>query len=458
MSRLRHEDYFTGPRGFDHHSRWPMMLRMHGSILPQLIVPLLLVGGWATMITCISKFVTDLGTDQVLITALGFVISLALSGRLRLACRTMGLLIWIHVEERHDVDPALGKNDLLGKVSCLNLVVALAVALKHKLRFEPGTHYPDLKHLVGHLDTWAQAVDSPNIKGPGAVRSVGQLLGIPMATPNPRHFVKKARAPLGDLPLEILAYLSAYMKTLYDNGTLRDYSIYQTQTLDALSVMDSVITETDRILNTPLPLAYSIAISQITWVYILLLPFQIFHSLGWNTIPACIIAAYIILGIAFIGREIEDPFGHDVNDLPLDAFCEQIRKDMDVIMSRVPPIENDFIHRKENMPLYPLSYLSTMAWAEKSVDSIHDALAQKPALKFPMVSLVTEASRLERGEAGMQRNCKIETSLTEKGEAGPGNVVSSAAYTRSPDCPTCETLTSNTLNRGHTDHGWSTGC
>jgi putative membrane protein len=346
------------------------------------------------------------GTDQVFITVLGFVVSLALSvrstvsmdryfqgrqlwGRLRVASHVLGRLIWIHVEERHHVDPSLGKQDLLAKVSCLNLVVAFAVALKHKLRFEPGTHYDDLKHLIGHLDTYAQASQQPPPKPPGAARRVCQLLGIPMATPNPRKLVKQARVPLGDLPLEILSHLSAYIKVLYDTGTLRDYSIYQTQSLDSLSALDEVACGTERILNTPLPLAYSIAIAQVTWLYIILLPFQCFHSLGWNTIPACIVAAYIILGIAFIGREIEDPFGHDVNDLPLDAFCLQIRQDMDIIMSREAPLSGDFMNREENMPLYPLSYLSTRAWAEKSVEEIRGALAQKVGLVHPMV---------ERGE------------------------------------------------------------
>jgi predicted membrane chloride channel (bestrophin family) len=172
-----------------------------------------------------------------------------------------------------------------------------------------------------------------------------------MATPNPRRHVKKSAVPLGDLPLEILSQFSVYIKVLYDTGTLRDYSINQTQSLDSLTIMDEASCGTERILNTPLPLAYSIVIAQVTWLYILLLPFQCFNSLGWITIPACIVAAYIILGIAFIGREIEDPFGHDVNDLPLDVFCQQIRQDIDIIMSRAAPLANDFMGRKENIPL-----------------------------------------------------------------------------------------------------------
>lgn len=68
--------------------------------------------------------------------------------------------------------------------------------------------------------------------------------------------------------------------------------------------MNDVLKGTGRILNTPLPIAYSIAISQITWVYTLLLPFQLYKLLGWIKIPASIFAAYIVLGIALIGHKI----------------------------------------------------------------------------------------------------------------------------------------------------------
>ena len=50
----------------------------------------------------------------------------------------------------------------------------------------------------------------------------------------------------------------------------------------------------DRVLQTPLPIAYSIAISQITWVYVMMLPFQLWDDLRWITIPGCIFAAYIM--------------------------------------------------------------------------------------------------------------------------------------------------------------------
>lgn len=41
----------------DKHSKWPVFMRMHGSVMPKMILPLLWVAGWSTAITCISRYV-----------------------------------------------------------------------------------------------------------------------------------------------------------------------------------------------------------------------------------------------------------------------------------------------------------------------------------------------------------------------------------------------------------------
>jgi hypothetical protein len=50
-------DYFVGPRDLDKHSKWPVFMQMHGSILPEMVLPLVFVAMWSTAITCISTFV-----------------------------------------------------------------------------------------------------------------------------------------------------------------------------------------------------------------------------------------------------------------------------------------------------------------------------------------------------------------------------------------------------------------
>jgi putative membrane protein len=76
------EHYFVGPRDLSKHSKWPTFLRMDGSILPRLIVPLTFVAIWSTVFTCLSQIRhVNLAASNVLLTVLGFVVGLALSFR-----------------------------------------------------------------------------------------------------------------------------------------------------------------------------------------------------------------------------------------------------------------------------------------------------------------------------------------------------------------------------------------
>lgn len=133
----------------------------------------------------------------------------------------------------------------------------------------------------------------------------------------------------------------------------------------------------ERVLQTPLPIAYSITFSQITWAYVMLLPFQLWDDLRWVTIPGCIFAAYIILGIAAIGKEIENPFGMDVNDLPLEAYCEELACDIDTITATPAPHPTAFMRSASNMPMWPLSTKGWDSWSGRTKQDIREALMTK---------------------------------------------------------------------------------
>jgi len=268
----------------------------------------------------------------------------------------------------------------------LNLLVAYAIALKHKLRYEPYTGYDDLAALVGHLDTLAGAATSAEPENvsrprPGLVKTTGEFLGVSFAASNPRKALKKARRPLGNLPLEILSYLASYTDEIVANGQL-SVPMQQTIAYNNITALNDVLTGTERVLTTPLPIAYAIAISQITWVYIFLLPFQLVNTLWWITIPGAVAAAYIILGILFIGREIENPFGQDVNDLPLESYCAQIATELDIIASKKKPANRDWIESLDNKVLFPLSQSGWQAWAQRGEQKVREALKAKTELGF----------------------------------------------------------------------------
>lgn len=75
------------------------------------------------------------------------------------------------------------------------------------------------------------------------------------------------------------------------------------------------LTGFERILRTPIPLAYSVHLHQAVWLYLLALPYQLVGVLNWFAVPAVTLASFALLGILGIGWEIENPFGYDANDL-----------------------------------------------------------------------------------------------------------------------------------------------
>lgn len=108
-----------------------------------------------------------------------------------------------------------------GRRTALNLVHAFAIALKHHLRFEPDIAYKDLVGLVGHLDTFAKEASDPDLTKPHPKtpwKAAGEYLGVSFAESNPRKRIKRAKKPLGHLPIEILNHLSAYIDHCVKQG------------------------------------------------------------------------------------------------------------------------------------------------------------------------------------------------------------------------------------------------
>jgi putative membrane protein len=83
----------------------------------------------------------------------------------------------------------------------------------------------------------------------------------------------------------------------------------------------------ERILNTPIPFGHAAHINQLLMAYLLTLPLVLVPPQGWLGVGMATVIAFGLLGIEGVGAEIEDPFGTDVNDLPLDDLCRTIERD-----------------------------------------------------------------------------------------------------------------------------------
>jgi putative membrane protein len=81
----------------------------------------------------------------------------------------------------------------------------------------------------------------------------------------------------------------------------------------------------ERIRNTPIPYSYSSFIKKFIFVYTTTLPFGFVFTLGYYVVPIVVFILYVLGSLELIAEEIEEPFGADANDLPLDKIAHNIR-------------------------------------------------------------------------------------------------------------------------------------
>lgn len=89
----------------------------------------------------------------------------------------------------------------------------------------------------------------------------------------------------------------------------------------------------ERIKNTPIPYSYNIFLKKMIFLYCISLPIFFGSEFGYTTVPITIIVLYVFASIELIAEEIEDPFGEDENDLPLDDICGRIKTNLNEILN-----------------------------------------------------------------------------------------------------------------------------
>ncbi len=113
--------------------------------------------------------------------------------------------------------------------------------------------------------------------------------------------------------------------------------------LHLMTIEQSLVALTDiqggceRIRSTPIPFSYTVLIHRIVAVYCLLLPFGLYQTIGLGTPLVVLFVSYSFFGLDAIGDEIEDPFGTDLNDLPLLSMSTNIEGDLRQRIGEAPP-------------------------------------------------------------------------------------------------------------------------
>lgn len=147
-------------------------------------------------------------------------------------------------------------------------------------------------------------------------------------------------APLSELdgldrskhvPAQLAAMLHTRAHRAYREGHISGDQLIGLAT-DLTAFMD-ICGACERIKNTPIPYSYSTFLKKFIVIYSLTLPFGFVFSLGYLAIPVVIFVFYVLASLELIAEEIEDPFGLDANDLPLERLAGMIAANVDELLA-----------------------------------------------------------------------------------------------------------------------------
>ncbi len=138
-------------------------------------------------------------------------------------------------------------------------------------------------------------------------------------------------APDDHVPNQIAAAIYAKTFELQRNGVLLPEHVIVLS--NEIETFTNTCGACERIKNTPIPLSYSSFIKKFIFAYCLTLPIGYVFSLHYLIIPFVVFVFYVLASLEVIAEEIEDPFGVDSNDLPVDRICAGVKKSTHAILA-----------------------------------------------------------------------------------------------------------------------------
>ena len=146
-------------------------------------------------------------------------------------------------------------------------------------------------------------------------------------------------------PTLILVWLGQWLHEQRRAGHLQP--VLAAKMEDALSGLNQVQGGCERIVSSPIPFAYTVILYRTVGVYCLLLPFGLVDTLGWMTPLVTAFVSYTFFAQETLLSEIEEPFGHAANDLPLDALSITIERTLREMLGEATlpdmPAAKDFV-------------------------------------------------------------------------------------------------------------------
>lgn len=184
--------------------------------------------------------------------------------------------------------------------------------LKNILPTESAAH----QHLVSYLVAFSWSLKH-QLRKTDPSADLARLL--------PPHSVKEILA--SSMPTNrILLLAGDELGRLRAEGKISDVTF---------SLMDNKLDELghalggcERLASTPVPFAYTLILQRTVYLFCALLPFALVGDLHYMTPFVSVFISYTFLSWDSLAEELEDPFGTAANDLPLNAMCNTIERNL----------------------------------------------------------------------------------------------------------------------------------
>jgi putative membrane protein len=136
-------------------------------------------------------------------------------------------------------------------------------------------------------------------------------------------FEKDAATP-AHVPAELAGRVFGLLARWRSAGRIDGFTQLALDT-HALALMN-VCGACEKVRNTPLPGTYLALLRHGLLISFLFIPWHLTHLVGGWAILVQVVSVYFLFGIELTAEEVEQPFGYDPDDLPLETFCLNIRR------------------------------------------------------------------------------------------------------------------------------------
>jgi ion channel-forming bestrophin family protein len=275
---------------YDAHRWWPHLLDVKGSMVREIVPSVTVCVLWSAGVVWFDKNYYHVGIPATVHSLVGL---------------ALGLLLVFRTNASYDRFWEARK--LWGGIvnETRNLARASSVLLREA---------PDLHRSVVRWTAVLPYATMHLLRGKRGLGPVAESL-----PEDERQAMMKAQ----HVPLAVATRISRDLDEARRRGLITDY---QQMTLDQnVQLFVDYIGACERIHKTPLPFAYVVHLRRALILYCFSLPFALIDTFHWATLGLVFVLAYTFFGIEEIGVEIEDPFGEDDNDLPLEKMCATIK-------------------------------------------------------------------------------------------------------------------------------------